>query len=104
MHDINWLANVIVVPKKEEKWKVCIIFIDLNKACPKYGFSLLRIYYIIDATLGHGILSFMKAFFYYNQISMYLPDLDKITIIIPQGLYYYNVMSFGLKSVKATYQ
>lgn len=45
-----------------------------------------------------------RHFFYYNQISMYLPDLDKIAIIIPQGLYYYNVMLFGLKSVKATYQ
>ena len=35
---------------------------------------------------------------------MHPPNADKITFITPHGLYYYNVMSFGLKNVRATYQ
>ena len=31
----DWLANVVVVKKKNGKWRVCIDFTDLNKACPK---------------------------------------------------------------------
>ena len=31
----KWLANTVVVKKKSEKWRVCVDFTDLNKACPK---------------------------------------------------------------------
>ena len=39
----EWLANTVVVKKKNRKWKVCVDFIDLNKACPKDPFPLPRI-------------------------------------------------------------
>ena len=32
---LEWLANTVVVKKKTGKWRVCIYFTDLNKACPK---------------------------------------------------------------------
>ena len=32
------LANTVVVKKKSGKWRVCVDFIDLNKACPKDPF------------------------------------------------------------------
>jgi len=31
----EWLANVVLVQKVNAKWRMCIDFIDLNKACPK---------------------------------------------------------------------
>ena len=37
---LEWLANTVVVKKKSEKWRVCVDFIDLNKACPKDLFSM----------------------------------------------------------------
>ena len=58
----EWLANVVVVPKMGGKWHVCVDYIDLNEACPKDSFPLLRIYQIVDAIAGHGILSFVDAF------------------------------------------
>jgi len=40
---LECLANTIVVRKKIGKWRVCVDFIDLNKACPKVPFPVLRI-------------------------------------------------------------
>ena len=39
----NWLANVVMVKKSNGKWKMCVDFTDLNKACPKNSFPLPRI-------------------------------------------------------------
>ena len=39
----EWLANTVVVKKKNERWRVCVDFTDLNKACPKDPFPLHRI-------------------------------------------------------------
>ena len=32
---LEWLANIVVVKKKIGKWRVCVDFINLNKACLK---------------------------------------------------------------------
>ena len=31
----TWLANVMMVKKVNDSWRICVDFIDLNKACPK---------------------------------------------------------------------
>ena len=37
-HYLDWLANVVIVLKKGEKWRVCVDFTDLDKAFPKDSF------------------------------------------------------------------
>ena len=59
----EWLANVVLVKKANGKWRLCIDFTEINKACPKDSFPLPRIDLIVDATAGHELLSFMDAFF-----------------------------------------
>ena len=39
----KWLANTVVVKKKNGKWRVCVDFTDLNKVCPKDHFPMPRI-------------------------------------------------------------
>ena len=58
----EWLANVVLIKKANDKWQICIDFTDINKACPKDSFPLPRIDLIVDATAGHELLSFMDAF------------------------------------------
>jgi hypothetical protein len=40
MHHPDWLANPIIVPKKNKDWRMCVDCTDLNKACKKYLFGL----------------------------------------------------------------
>ncbi|NEL52347.1 hypothetical protein G3V67_23995, partial [Escherichia coli] len=58
----GWLANVVMVKKKNNKWRMCVDFTDLNKACPKDHFPLPRIDQLVDATSGHELVSFMDAY------------------------------------------
>ena len=62
----KWLANVVVVPKKGSKWRVCVDYMDFNEACSKDSFLLPRIDQIVDASTGHGMLSFLDAFSGYH--------------------------------------
>nr|CAN64615.1 hypothetical protein VITISV_036196 [Vitis vinifera] len=100
----DWLANVVVVPKKEGKWRVCVDYTNLNSACPKDSFPLPRIDQIVDSTSGQGMLSFLDAFSGYHQIPMSPDDEEKTAFITPHDLYCYKVMPFGLKNAGATYQ
>ena len=90
--------------KENGKWRLCIDFTDVNKACPKDSFPLPRIVLIVDATADHELLNFMDAFSGYNQISMDPDDQEKTSFITGQGTYCYRVMPFGLKNAGATYQ
>ena len=58
----EWLENTVVVKKKNGKWRVCVDFIDLNKACPKDPFSIPWIDQLVDATIGYPRMSFLDAF------------------------------------------
>ena len=100
----KWLANVVIIKKANDKWRLCIDFTNINQACPKDSFPLPRIDLIVDATAGHELLSFMDAFFRYNQISMDPDDQENTSFVTGQGTYFYRVMPFGLKKVGATYQ
>ena len=79
-------------------------YTDLNEACLKDSFPLKRIDQIINASAGHGMLSFLDTFSGYHQIPMHPLDAEKTTFITPHGLYCYNVMPFSSKNVRATYQ
>ena len=59
---LEWLANIVVVKNKNGKWRVCVDFTDLNKACPKDHFPMPRINQLVDAVVGHPQMSFLDAF------------------------------------------
>ena len=68
---------MVVVLKKGNKWRVCVDYTDLNDACPKDSFPLPRIDQIVDASTGHGMISFLDAFSGYHQIPMHCPNAEK---------------------------
>ncbi|XP_058189588.1 uncharacterized protein LOC131307197 [Rhododendron vialii] len=100
----SWLANPVVVPKKNGKLRVCVDYTNLNDACPMDRFPLPWIEQMVDATAGCERLSFMDAYRGYHQIALDLEDQKKTAFISPQGTYCYKVVPFGLKNAGATFQ
>ena len=99
----DWLVNVVMVKKANGKWRMCVNFTNLNKACPKDSYPLPRIDQLVDSIAGHRLLSFMDAFLGCNQINMDKTDQEKTFFITSQGLFCYKVMPFDLKNAGATY-
>jgi hypothetical protein len=100
----NWLANLILVEKPDGSWCMYIDYTSLNKLCPKDEYHLPRICQIIDSTTSCELLSFLDAYSGYHQISLAIDDEEKITFIMPFGIFCYTKMAFGLKNRGATYQ
>ncbi|XP_073031146.1 uncharacterized protein [Primulina eburnea] len=100
----TWLSNVVLVPKSTGKWRMCVDFRDLNKACPKDHYPLPRIDQLVDSTSGYELLSFMDAYQGYHQIPLAKKDQDKASFVTSGGTFCYVVMPFGLKNAGATYQ
>ena len=93
-----------MVKKANGKWRICVDFTDLNRACHKDSYPLPHIDQLVDSTAGHKLLSFMDAFSGYNQRKMDEVDQEKTSFVTSQGLFCYEVMPFGLKNAGATYQ
>jgi len=100
----TWLSNVVLVKKSNGKWRMCVDYTDLNRACPKDAYPLPNIDKLVDNSSGYKLLSFMDAYSGYNQIPMADEDKEKTAFMIESKNYYYNVMPFCLRNAGATYQ
>jgi hypothetical protein len=100
----DWLANPVLVKKKNGEWRMCVDYTDLNKYCPKDPFPLPRIDQVVDSTAGCVLLSFLDCYSGYHQIALKESDQEKTSFITPFGAYCYNTMTFGLKNAGATSQ
>nr|KYP54147.1 Transposon Ty3-I Gag-Pol polyprotein [Cajanus cajan] len=101
---ITWLTNVVLVKKSSGKWRMCVDYTNLNKACPKDSYPVPSIDRLVDGASRHALLSFLDAYSGYNQIMMYPPDEVHMSFITDHANYCYRVMPFGLKNTGATYQ
>ena len=93
-----------MVKKANGKWRMCVNFTNLNKACPKDSYPLPRIDVSMDSTTRHQLLSFMNAFSGYNQIKLDKADQEKTFFVTSQSLFCYKVIPFSLKNAGVTYQ
>jgi hypothetical protein len=58
----EWLANTVMVKKSNGKWRMCIDFTDINKACSKDEFHLPRIDSLVDATTALELMSLLGCY------------------------------------------
>lgn len=92
------------VKEHSGKKMVCVDFSNLDQACPKDSFLLLQIDQMVDSITRYELLCFMDTYSVYNWILMYLADKEHTSFIMDRGLYYYEMVPFGLKNIEATYQ
>jgi hypothetical protein len=84
----TWVSNLVIVPKKNTNvQRACIDYTSLNKHCPKDPFLLPHIDQIIDSIAGCARLSFLYAYFGYNQIKLKKQDEEKTAFITPYGVF-----------------
>ncbi|CAA0806990.1 Unknown protein, partial [Striga hermonthica] len=80
----EWLSNTVMVSKSGGKWRMCINFRDLNKACPK---DLYPLYQLVDSTAGCELFSLMDASQGYHQIPLAKEDWKTVSFITSKGTY-----------------
>ena len=100
----QWMANIVLVLKKDSKVRMYVDYRDLNRASPKDNFPLPHIDTLVDNTAKHSLFSFIDGFSSYNQSRMAQKDMKKNTFLTMWGTFCYKVMPFGLKNAGTTYQ
>jgi hypothetical protein len=85
----EWLANPVLVRKKNNERRMCVDYTDLNKHCPKDPFGLPLIDEVIDSIAGCELLSFLDCYSGYHQIALNKDDQIKMSFITLFGAYYY---------------
>ncbi|GJS52965.1 reverse transcriptase domain-containing protein [Tanacetum coccineum] len=98
------VANLVVVKKSDEGWRMCVDFTYINKASPKDCYPLPEIDWKVESLSGFRLKCFLDAYKGYHQIQIAEEDKDKTAFFTREGVYYYRKMPFGLKNVGATYQ
>jgi hypothetical protein len=100
----DWIANPVLLSKKNGKWTLCVDYTSLNKACLKDPFPLPHIDQVVDLTAGCELLSFLDAYSGYHQITLTKAGQLATTFITPSGCFCYMKMLFELKNAWATYR
>lgn len=77
----EWLSNIVLVKKSSTKWRMCVHYINLNRVCPKDYYMFLYIDKLVDNSVMYQLLSFMDAYYGYNQIHMSRIDRIKTTFM-----------------------
>lgn len=78
----TWLSNIVLVKISLYKWRLCVDYTDLNKACPKDTCPLPNIDKLVDNLSNFKLFLFMDAYSGYNQIPVPLEDREKTVFMI----------------------
>ena len=102
--DSQCVSPLVLVPKKDGIWRICIDYRELNKATLKDYFPLPFIDQVLDTLAGKKYFSFLDGFSGYNQIQIAPEDQDKTTFTCPWATFSYRVLPFGLCNALDTFQ
>ena len=101
----SWSSPVVLVPKKDNDYRMCVDYRRLNQNTIKDAYALPRVDDILYSIGKNAkILSTLDLYSGYHQIPMYPPDMDKTCFTTPFGNYNFRVMPFGLCNAPATFQ
>jgi hypothetical protein len=97
----EWVAYPVLVRKKNNEWRMCVDYTDLNKHCPKDHFGLPRIDQVVDSTAGCVLLCFIDFYSGYHQIALKEEDQIKTAFITPFGTYGYKNYVFRFEKCRS---
>ncbi|MCO5560520.1 hypothetical protein L7F22_014135 [Adiantum nelumboides] len=104
VENFEWVSPVVVTPKKNGKWRVCVDYRPLNEATKRDHFSLPFQDEILNEVAGKEKYTICDGYSGYFQIGIELEDQLKTTFITPWGCFAFRVMPFGLTNAPVTFQ
>jgi hypothetical protein len=99
-----WASNIVLVRKKDNTFRCCIDYRQLNSVTRKDAYPLPRIDACLDAMASARWFSTFDLRASYHQVKVSPLDMDKTAFICPRGMYRFKTMPFGLCNAGATFQ
>ncbi|MCO5567617.1 hypothetical protein L7F22_021311 [Adiantum nelumboides] len=99
----EWVSPVVVTPKKNGKWRVCVDYKPLNAATKRDHFPLPFEDEILNEVAGHEHYTVCDGYSGYYQIRIAEEDQHKTTFITPWRCFAFRVMPFGLTNAPSTF-
>jgi len=100
----DWVANLVLVGKKNGEIRLCVDFRNLNRASLKDNYPLPKMDHILQKVKGYFRMSMLDGFSRYNQVAMNKKDKKKMAFTTPWGTFMYARIPFGLMNIGATVQ
>ncbi|MCO5604271.1 hypothetical protein L7F22_058436 [Adiantum nelumboides] len=104
IYPVEWVSPVVVTPKKNGKWRVCVDYKPLNAATKRDHFSLPFQDEILNEVAGYERYTMCDGYSGYFQIRIAEEDQKKTTFATPWGCFAYRVMPSGLTNAPTTFQ
>lgn len=89
----EWLSKVVMVKKSNGKERMCVDFVNLNRACLKDYLPLPSIDRMVDVFARNQLLTFMNTFSRYNLIFIHHVDLERTSFITEHGTMYQRLVN-----------
>lgn len=99
-----WGFPVVLVPKKDDTYRLCVDYRRLNEVTKKDAYPLPSISSLVSNLGGAKYFTTLDASRGYFQVEMDERDREKSAFTCHRGLFQFRRMSFGLVGAPATYQ
>ena len=99
-----WSSPVVLVRKKDGKWRFCVDYRRLNAVTQQDAYPLPRIDDSLDALSGSKFFSTLDLISGYWQVPLDADASEKSAFATRSGLWKWKVLPFGLTSAPATFQ
>ena len=99
----KWIANLVVVRKKNGEIRLCVDFRNLNKCSKKDNYPLPKMEHLLQKVSRASVMSFLDGFSGYNQVAVHPDDQEKTAFTTAWGTFIYAKMPFGLMNAGAIF-